>query len=248
MDRRIPRHWRAGDNFRRETADARQRRPDRLALWALLLSLFSMVAVVASAHASSGGVPTPGGPASPSTDPTVQPTATSLFGARVLRIGMEGDDVKVLNGIVKSKSYSTGVHLSTVFESPTVGAVKEFQGAAGLPTTGVVDESTSTELVHSMSRAGATWYGPGFYGHQTACGTVLRQTTVGIAHRSLPCGTKVTLAYHGHTVVAPVIDRGPYAGGYKFDLTGATAEALGVTTSTTLRYAIAKRGSDLRGL
>jgi peptidoglycan hydrolase-like protein with peptidoglycan-binding domain len=248
MDRRIPRHWRAGDNFRRETAGARERCPDRLALWALLLALFSMVAAAASAHASSGGVPTPGGPASPSVDPTVPPATTSLFGARVLRVGMEGDDVKVLNGIVKSKSYATGVHLGTIFESPTLGAVKEFQGEAGLGSTGIVDKTTSKALVRSMDRAGATWYGPGFYGNQTACGKVLRTTTIGVAHRSLPCGTKVTLAYHGHSVVAPVIDRGPYTTGYAFDLTGATAERLGVTTSTTLRYAVAKRGSDQRGL
>jgi rare lipoprotein A (peptidoglycan hydrolase) len=249
MDRRIPRHWRAGDNFRRETAGARERRPDRLALWALLLALFSMIVAAASAHASSGGVGTGSdGAAPPTTTPAAPPATATLFGSRVLRVGMTGDDVKVLNGIVKSKSYATGVHLGTIFEAPTAGAVKEFQGAAGLPATGAVDVSTSTELIHSMNRAGATWYGPGFYGHQTSCGKVLRQTTIGVAHRSLPCGTKVALAYHGHTLVAPVIDRGPYAAGYKFDLTGATAGALGVTTSTTLRYAIARSGSDRRGL
>jgi peptidoglycan hydrolase-like protein with peptidoglycan-binding domain len=247
MDRRISRDWRAGDNFNRETRSARGRRPDRHALWALLLAIFSMVVAAASAHASSGGVGTPGGGAAPSTTP-IAPTATTGFGSRVLRVGMEGDDVKVLNGIVKSKDYSSGVRLSTFFESPTAGAVKEFQGDAGLRPSGVVNKATSKALVHSMDRAGATWYGPGFYGNQTACGKVLRTTTIGVANKTLPCGTKVTLAYHGHSVIAPVIDRGPYAKGYSFDLTGATAEALGVTTSTTLHYAVAKHGSDQRGL
>ncbi len=174
MDRRISRDWRAGDNFNRETSGARGRRPDRHALWALLLAIFTLVVAAASAHASSGGVATPGGGASPSTTPTA-PTATTGFGSRVLRVGMEGDDVKVLNGIVKSKDYSTGVRLSTVFKSPTAGAVKEFQGEAGLRRTGVVNKVTSRALVHSMDRAGVTWYGPGFYGNRTACGKVLAQ-------------------------------------------------------------------------
>jgi len=253
MNERMPRRWRAGDNFNRETRAAGLR-PDRHALWALLLAVFTLVVAAASAHAASGGVGTPSGGAtgsgdtSPTLTPPASPDATTTFGSRVLRVGMEGNDVQVLNGIVKSKSYSSGVHLSTVFKSPTKGAVKEFQGEAGLPTTGVVNKSTSSALVHSMDRAGATWYGPGFYGNQTACGTVLRQTTLGVAHKSLPCGTKVTLAYHGHSVVVPVIDRGPYAAGYTFDLTGATAQALGVTTSTTLHYAVAQHGSDQRGL
>jgi rare lipoprotein A (peptidoglycan hydrolase) len=248
-DRRMRRDWRADDNTNRQTLRARERRPDRMALWAVVLAVFSLIVAAASAHASSGGVASDAGGAPLVTVPgTVASEATSPFGSRVLRVGMEGDDVKVLNGIVKSKSYAPAVRLSTVFESPTEHAVKEFQGEAGLPATGVVNEATSTALAHSMDRTGATWYGPGFYGHQTACGKLLRRTTIGVAHRALPCGTKVTLAYHGHYLVAPVIDRGPYARGYKLDLTGATAEALGVTTSTKLRYAVARTGSDRRGL
>jgi peptidoglycan hydrolase-like protein with peptidoglycan-binding domain len=246
MDRRIPRHRRAEHNFRQQRAAARRQRSDRLAFWALLLGIFFLIVAAASAHAASGGISTPGvgGPAAPS---TTQPAATP-FGSRILRLGMEGDDVKVLNGIVKSKSYGAGVHLGTIFESSTQGAVKEFQGGAGLPSTGVVDRSTGKALIRSMDRGAATWYGPGFYGNRTACGAVLRETTIGVAHRSLPCGTKVTLAYHGHTLVAPVIDRGPYARGYVFDLTGATAEALGISGSVRLHYAIGETGSDVRGL
>jgi peptidoglycan hydrolase-like protein with peptidoglycan-binding domain len=246
MDQGIPRHWRAGHNFRRQQAAARRQRSDRLALWALLLGLFSLIVAAASAHAASGGIPTPGlgVPVPPS---TTEPGATP-FGSRVLRLGMEGDDVKVLNGIVKSKRYARGVRLGNIFEPSTQGAVEEFQGEAGLRATGVVDKSTGTALLRSMDRGGATWYGPGLYGNRTACGAVLRQTTIGVAHRSLPCGTKVTLAYHGHTMVVPVIDRGPYARGYVFDLTGATAEALGISGTARLRYAIAEAGSDVRGL
>jgi len=77
-----------------------------------------------------------------------------------------------------------------------------------------------------MRWAGATWYGPGLYGRHTACGQLLTARTIGVAHRSLPCGTPVKFVYRGHSIVAPVIDRGPYTRGNAWDLTLAAAEAL----------------------
>jgi rare lipoprotein A len=74
--------------------------------------------------------------------------------------------------------------------------------------------------------AHASWYGPGFYGGTTACGRTLGAGTLGVAHRTLPCGSKVTLRYRGRTVRVPVIDRGPYAAGRDYDLTGATKSKL----------------------
>jgi rare lipoprotein A len=75
----------------------------------------------------------------------------------------------------------------------------------------------------------ATWYGPGLFGHHTACGQVLSHRIMGVAHRTLPCGTKVALLYRGRTITVPVVDRGPFAHGADFDLTSATAQALGMT-------------------
>lgn len=74
--------------------------------------------------------------------------------------------------------------------------------------------------------AKASWYGPGFYGNRTACGRTLTPGTVGVAHKRLPCGTKVRFRHRGRTVTAPVIDRGPYAHGREFDLTAETRERL----------------------
>ena len=71
----------------------------------------------------------------------------------------------------------------------------------------------------------ATWYGPGFYGNRTACGKTLTTETLGVAHRSLPCGTKVSLLYRGRTITVSVIDRGPYSSA-DWDLTEETAERL----------------------
>jgi rare lipoprotein A len=75
-------------------------------------------------------------------------------------------------------------------------------------------------------RAGlASWYA--LYGSRTACGQTLTAGTLGVAHKTLPCGTMVTFRYGGREATVPVIDRGPYVGGREWDLTGATARALG---------------------
>lgn len=71
----------------------------------------------------------------------------------------------------------------------------------------------------------ASWYA--LYGNRTACGQTLGTSTLGVAHKTLPCGTKVTFRYGGREVTVPVIDRGPFSGAREWDLTGATARALG---------------------
>ena len=76
----------------------------------------------------------------------------------------------------------------------------------------------------SFRLAGASWYGGG---GSLACGGWLTSTTLGVANKTLPCGTRVTLRYEGRTLRVPVIDRGPYVAGREFDLTEATKRALG---------------------
>jgi hypothetical protein len=75
-----------------------------------------------------------------------------------------------------------------------------------------------------------SWYGPGFYGNGGACGMLgpdgLTPETIGVAHRTLPCGTKVTFRYNGRTVTTRVIDRGPYVAGRTWDMTRGLCEAL----------------------
>jgi rare lipoprotein A len=72
--------------------------------------------------------------------------------------------------------------------------------------------------------AEASWYGGG---GGLACGGSLTSSTIGVANKTLPCGTLVTLRYDGHSVRVPVVDRGPYVAGREFDLTEATKQALG---------------------
>jgi peptidoglycan lytic transglycosylase len=72
----------------------------------------------------------------------------------------------------------------------------------------------------------ASWYGPGLFGSRTGCGGTLRSGQLGVAHKTLPCGAKVTIRHGGRVVRVSVIDRGPYAGAREFDLTAATARRL----------------------
>jgi hypothetical protein len=76
-------------------------------------------------------------------------------------------------------------------------------------------------------RARATWYGPGLYGNHLACGGRLTTSTIGVAHKTLPCGTKITLRYKGRELRVKVIDRGPFSRSLDYDLTSATKRKLG---------------------
>ncbi len=74
-----------------------------------------------------------------------------------------------------------------------------------------------------------SFYGPGFYGRRTACGYDYTTSLVGVANRTLPCGTRVTFRNpaNGRSITLPVVDRGPYVAGRNWDLTGGACLALG---------------------
>jgi len=116
-------------------------------------------------------------------------------------------------------------------QAATGGASMAYGGGAS-----VTDEEIAFGPYRS---AGASWYGPGLWGNKTACGQTLRPRTLGVAHRSLPCGTAVKFVYKGRALVTQVIDRGPYAKGRAWDLTAAAGEALGFEGVGMVRYAIA---------
>jgi rare lipoprotein A len=93
------------------------------------------------------------------------------------------------------------------------------------PPTG----GTAAPVMTVYRGAVASWYGPGFYGRRTACGQRMTRTLLGVAHRRLACGSQVALSYEGRSITVPVVDRGPYVRGRTWDLTAATAKALGFT-------------------
>jgi len=78
----------------------------------------------------------------------------------------------------------------------------------------------------------ASWYSIG--GGQVACQGASGRAKYGVAHKTLPCGTMVSLRYRGRSVRAKVVDRGPFVGGREFDLTGPTKVALRAGDLTTI--------------
>ena len=92
---------------------------------------------------------------------------------------------------------------------------------------GAQASSTPSAAVTVYRPARATWYDPGLFGNRTACGATLTPELHGVAHRSLPCGTLVEVLHGGLTITVPVVDRGPFHEGVQYDLTQATAQALG---------------------
>ena len=115
--------------------------------------------------------------------------------------------------------------------------------ASGLPCVSPAGAASTGGVLAGAHRAQsgqihttgvATWFGPGFYGHKTACGQTLTPAVVGVAHRTLPCGTLVRVSYAGHAVVVPVVDRGPYSHIAEWDLTAGAAAALGVSDTVRI--------------
>lgn len=217
------------------------------------IALFMLAAALAVAVAvtglSFGSAAASGGLVAPSTGPRAShghanksSKLAPRFGHRTLREGMKGKDVRILKGIVRSKRLFHSA-LNRRFDSPTTSAVKRFQRREDISRSGVVNKGTSRTMVRSLRRTEASWYGPGLYGNGVACGGTLRRGTIGVAHKTLPCGSKVLIGYHGRFLRARVIDRGPYIRGRALDLTYAAAERLNFIKAgvANVRYAVVKR-------
>jgi hypothetical protein len=94
------------------------------------------------------------------------------------------------------------------------------------------DDPQGTLSVYRRQKA--TWYGPESYGSRTACGIKLTARTIGVAHKTLPCGTRVEFFLRGKRITVPVIDRGPFANGATWDLTLTAMKRLGSSSTEVL--------------
>jgi len=108
--------------------------------------------------------------------------------------------------------------------------VRAVAGGDGARAAGV--GPTASVTVYRPARA--TWYGPGMYGDRTACGQILSHRIMGVAHRTLPCGTPVEISFAGRTITVPVIDRGPFSNAARYDLTSAAAREVGLTETSVI--------------
>jgi rare lipoprotein A len=123
----------------------------------------------------------------------------------------------------------------------SVDRIGSFQTRAILSTTGAVQAASAQAPLTPITgyrAAKATYFGPGLFGRRTACGQRLTRRLRGIAHRTLPCGSIVELVYKGRIVRAPVVDRGPFHRGIRYDLTQATARDLGFRATDVVGAAL----------
>jgi rare lipoprotein A len=218
------------------------------------------LALAGSGGSGTGGAGTgPGSSSSPAATPVNIPVSASEGGVTIqtdasayLRAGVSvtgsapagdaGDAVEIdqlssAPGAVWTKatvttvqsggSFTAAVHTSQTGQF-TIRA--ELQGAQASQAGAAAPALTVTVYKRSL----ATLYGPGFYGQRTACGQVLRRKTIGVANRTLPCGTEVSIEYQGRALTVPVIDRGPYAHNANWDITMAAARVLGIPGTETV--------------
>jgi len=117
---------------------------------------------------------------------------------------------------------------STIWSTNHIGRflIRAVVGGTSASAASASKTPTVATIVYRPSIA--TLYGPGFFGRKTACGSRLSRSTIGLANRTLKCGSLVAVYYRGRTLNVPVIDRGPYANGADWDLTTATGKALGI--------------------
>jgi rare lipoprotein A (peptidoglycan hydrolase) len=122
---------------------------------------------------------------------------------------------------------SLGASAPAASGSPTGGAMAGSATSGSTSSTPAASGSPSGGAAPTSKLTLATWFGPGFYGHATACGQTMSPTLVGVASRTLPCGTLVQVGFRGHLLTVPVLDRGPYGhNGATWDLTRGAAQAL----------------------
>jgi peptidoglycan lytic transglycosylase len=188
----------------------------------------ALAALTIAATAATPALAQAPAPAAPAPELNASMAHHTLIGSRVkvkgVLAGPAGQPILVQRSkghgwrtVARAKTASGG-RFTTRFKPHRLGRMK----IRVLGPSASKDQSKITVY----RRAAASWYGPGFYGRPLACGGTMSASRIGVANKTLPCGTRVRLRYHGHNVTAPVIDRGPYVGGRVYDLTPATKNRL----------------------
>jgi rare lipoprotein A (peptidoglycan hydrolase) len=129
----------------------------------------------------------------------------------------------LLAGPAQAASTAAAVGATAAPAEPSDGSSTAPEKPSGQQSPAVSQEGISL----------ATWFGPGLFGNQTACGQILTKRLAGLANRTLPCGTLVKVTYRGRHLTLPVVDRGPYGPLHaNWDITQAAAKQLGMTETS----------------
>lgn len=173
--------------------------------------------------------------------PGAKPKRARLVRFIERRLAVAGNARVVVRGVARHSPMTVRLRTAKhgkVIARHRVAKGKRFRLAARAPagkrlwvsarsTDGLRFQDRAVGTVQRLRGAVASWYGPGLFGNRTACGQTLTASLKGVAHKQLRCGTKVKLHFGGRTTTARVVDRGPFHGNREFDLTQATARAIG---------------------
>jgi hypothetical protein len=202
----------------------------------VMLLVACALAAPATAHAQSTG-----GTAAPEPDPGLIATEHPTVGSITVFRGTLPDDAGRLVTIERLDAETQAwipLATATIDADGTYLARWKADVAGRITTRANVTSTADTGAALALAAplevsltvfrtAMASWYGPGFYGRKTACGLRMSRKLLGVAHKKLPCGTPVAIAYEGESITVPVVDRGPFIKGRKWDLTIAAAKAIG---------------------
>jgi hypothetical protein len=222
----------------RPTFDGRARR----AIAALgAVSTVTGMAVLPGAAQSDGGGGAPTATAARVADIAPGPARLNVMAGA--RAHVTGRVNPAAAGVRAALQRQTGRGWHTIDRATTdAGGAFRFAFRPGRPGSAALRVSVGAARravgrLNVYRHAVVSWYGPGLYGERLSCGGRLTPRTLGVAHKTLPCGTKVTLRKGGRIVRVRVVDRGPFVGGREFDLTSATRHRLGFGGVGTLLVA-----------
>lgn len=212
--------------------------------WLLVALLLALpLGLVGDTHETTRNVTTLGGlqgiridaPVSTYPTTTTEPPTTTTA-APTMTVPDRTTTTKPSRSYVRPEPSTT----TTVSEpTTTVPPEPEVEAAADTSpdTTDTTAEPAQPEE-SPWSTAQASYYGPGLYGNKTACGQVLSPSTEGVAHKTLPCGSRVTFRHNGVVVATTVIDRGPYVKGRMWDLSNGLCQKLQHCSTGPIEYRI----------
>lgn len=128
-------------------------------------------------------------------------------------------------------------------DSKLIGTITRTLNDAALASGGAINAQSYLgnfdEPVEWTSCEASTYgIGDGLMGSGCSDGSIVTESSMGVAHKTLPLGTQIQIVYNGTVVNATVCDRGPFVAGRDLDLQPAIAWALGFDGVGTIQYRI----------
>lgn len=114
------------------------------------------------------------------------------------------------------------------------------------------EKTAASTLPQPVPAADGGWYHAsaavrsGQTGRHTSCGILVRAGTAGVGDPVLPCGAKIFVLFGPRRALTQVIDRSAGATSYRFELTPALAQQLGLSGVQPVRWAFARPASGTK--